>query len=39
MTGAREFNLTLTAREIGVDVRRLHQAITYLIRRHNNSKA
>ena len=34
LAGAREFNLTIVAREIGVDVRRLHQAVTYFIRRH-----
>jgi hypothetical protein len=34
MTGVREFNLTITAREIGVDVRRLYQTVVYFIRRH-----
>jgi hypothetical protein len=34
LTGAREFNLTITAREIGVDVRRLYQTVVYFIKRH-----
>jgi hypothetical protein len=34
LMGTREFNLTITAREIGVDVRRLYQAIVYFIKRH-----
>ena len=34
LTGTREFNLSITAREIGVDVRRLYQTVTYLIKRH-----
>jgi hypothetical protein len=34
LTGAREFNLTATAKEIGVDVRRLYQTVVYFIRRH-----
>jgi hypothetical protein len=34
LTGVREFNLTATARELGVDVRRLYQAVMYFIRRH-----
>ena len=34
LTGSREFNLTITAREIGVDVRRLHQTVAYFIKRH-----
>jgi hypothetical protein len=38
LTGVREFNLTITAREIGVDVRRLYQAIVYFIRRHMVAK-
>ena len=31
--GVREFNLTITARELGIDVRRLYQAVVYLLRR------
>jgi hypothetical protein len=38
VTGTREFNLTITAREIGVDVRRLYQAVVYFIRRHVAAK-
>jgi hypothetical protein len=38
LTGVREFNLTATAREIGVDVRRLYQAVMYFIRRHMVAK-
>jgi len=34
VTGSREFNLSIAAREIGVDVRRLYQAIVYFIKRH-----
>jgi len=34
LTGTREFNLSITAREIGVDVRRLYQTVTYFIKRH-----
>jgi hypothetical protein len=34
LTGVREFNLTITAREIGVDVRRLYQTVAYFVRRH-----
>ena len=32
--GVRDFNLTEAARYLGVDVRRLHQAITYLVKRN-----
>jgi hypothetical protein len=33
-TGLRRFNLSEVAREIGEDVRRVHQAITYLVKRN-----
>jgi hypothetical protein len=32
--GVRDFNLSEVARILGIDVRRLHQAIAYLVRRH-----
>jgi hypothetical protein len=38
LTGAREFNLSVTAREIGVDVRRLYQTVAYFIKRHIMAK-
>jgi hypothetical protein len=34
LAGVREFNLSIVARELGIDVRRLYQAIVYLVRRH-----
>jgi hypothetical protein len=38
LTGAREFNLSITAREIGADVRRLYQTVAYFIKRHIMAK-
>jgi hypothetical protein len=34
IAGVREFNLSIVARELGIDVRRLYQAIMYFVRRH-----
>ena len=38
LTGVREFNLSITAREIGVDVRRLYQTVVYFVKRHIMAK-